>query len=101
MAEHRTHRTHRAPHEEETTEEPSGGMADAHAPTLQDAFYVLCHALEVHLEDDMPRWAHAQEIQGWMADSGGDANGLGQQALAWTHAIELLEGILGRPLLHR
>ena len=70
-------------------------------PTLREAFTVLCRALEPHLQDDMPRWMHCQTIQGWLQDAGEDASGQAQEALAWTHAVALLEGVLGRPLLQR
>jgi hypothetical protein len=71
------------------------------APTLREAFYILCEALAPHLADDLPRWTHTQDIQSWMHDAGDDATGHAQEALAWTHAVQLLEGVLGRSLLQR
>jgi hypothetical protein len=84
----------------ETTPVPDAAPAYT-APTLREAFYVLCEALAPHLVDDMPRWTHTQDIQGWMHDAGDDATGRAQEAMAWTHAVQLLEGVLGRPLVQR
>ena len=68
-------------------------------PTLEDAFYTLCAAMGAVLEaDDMVAWTHCQEIQAWMVNAGTDANGVSQQHLAWAHAVQLLEQVLGYSL---
>ena len=70
-------------------------------PTLTDAFYVLSAALETALLDDVPAWGHCQEIQAWMMNAGEDVAGQAQQRLAWAHAVQLLEQVLGHPLAVR
>ena len=60
-------------------------------PTLEDAFYLLCEALCPHLEDNLPAQVHAQEIQGWHAN--------GNVTVAWQHAVQLLEQVLGQKLV--
>lgn len=57
--------------------------------TLHDAFYLLCNAMLPLLEDNLPAYMHCQEIQGWMTDGG--TNG----PIAWQHAVQVLEGVLG------
>lgn len=62
-------------------------------PTLEDAFRILCEAMMPHLEDNVPAYSHCLEIQRWHAD--------GNHAIAFRHAIHLLEGILGVDLTHK
>ena len=69
-------------------------------PSLRDAFFVLCQALEGALLEDIPACTHAQEIQAWMTNAGEDANGKAQAAQAWTHAVMLLEQVLGQSITH-
>lgn len=60
-------------------------------PTLDDAFMTLCMAMEPRLDENMPALMHCQEIQGWFQN--------GNYQIAWQHAIQLLEGVLGVPLM--
>lgn len=73
------------------------GAADT-APTLTDAFYLLCTAMAAQLVENVPDWQHAQEIQAWMQNAGEDANGTLQKLMAWRHAVQLLERVLGHSL---
>ena len=57
------------------------------APTLDDAFHTLCRALYPLLEDDMPAQMHSNEIRAIYTD--------GNHGIAWTHAVMLLEQVLG------
>ena|SRR3990167_3534094 len=61
-------------------------------PTLGDAFRILCEAMAAHLEDDVPAQMHCDEIQSWYQ------NGPANYRTCWTHAILMLEGIVGAPL---
>lgn len=61
--------------------------------SLEQAFFTLCAALQPLLEDDMPRYYHCEEIQGWYAN--------GNTTIAWIHGIALLEGVLGHALVSR
>lgn len=71
-------------------------------PSLEDAFYTLCTAMAGALEDDnMVAWQHCQEIQVWYTNAGADAAGDGQKHLAWAHAIQILEQLLGSALTQR
>ena len=65
----------------------TGPVSAQEPPTLGDAFRVLCEAMIPHLEDNVPAQLKCEEIQIWHAN--------GNHAVAWTHAILLLEGILG------
>jgi len=56
-------------------------------PTLDVAFVLLCQAMIVRLEDDLPAQLHAEEIMGWHAN--------GNTGVAWAHAILLLEQVIG------
>ena len=102
-------RDHRSKDAEEVQEvAPHAATHQAHVaapdkhdldPTLEDAFYTLCAALGAALEaDNMVAWTHCQEIQAWMVNAGTDANGVSQQHLAWAHAVQLLEQVLGYSL---
>jgi hypothetical protein len=68
---------------------------EAVRPTLKDAFYVLCTALEDTFEDNLADQLHANEIQRWMDDGGTNA------PIAWKHAALLLERALGHDLFTR
>ena len=59
-------------------------------PTLHDAFFLLCAAMETHLEDNQPSYLKCREIQAWYVN--------GNHAISWQHAAKLLEEILGVPL---
>jgi len=56
-------------------------------PTLDAAFVLLCQAMIVRLEDDLPAQLHAEEIMGWHAN--------GNTGVAWAHAVLLLEQVIG------
>ena len=76
----------------EIVAETSAEMVDTviEPPTLHDAFYVLCTAMETHLEDNQPAYMLCREIQAWYMN--------GNHQVAYQRAIQLLEGILGVPL---
>ena len=79
-----------------TIEEDHEALA---APTLRDAFFTLCAALEAHLiEDNLTTYQHCREVQAWMVNAGEDASGKAQAVLAWRHAVMLLEEVLGQKL---
>jgi hypothetical protein len=81
---------------------PAAPPDDSAPPSLEDAFYTLCTAMCGVLEDDnMVAWQHCQEIQVWYTNAGADAAGNGQKHLAWAHAIQILEQLLGSPLTQR
>ncbi len=82
---------------------PTADETPLEAPSLADAFFTLCHALEPCLAEDLPALAHCQEIQVWMVNAMTDpsAAGKAQVALAWQHGIALLEQAVGVPLLTR
>ena len=74
---------------------PLSAMMQAVAPTpptLADAFRILCEAMAVQLEDDVPAQMHCDELQSWYQ------NGASNYAVCWRHAVLMLEGILGAPL---
>ena len=60
--------------------------------TLDAAFMLLCEAMVVALDanDDLPGVMHAEEIMGWYQN--------GNTAIAWQHAVLLLETAIGVPL---
>ena len=57
---------------------------------LDEAFMLLCRGMIERLEDDVPAQLHVEEIQGWYSN--------GNVAVAWAHAILVLEQVLGVPL---
>ena len=58
--------------------------------TLDEAFMLLCRGMIEQLEDDVPAQLHVEEMQGWYTN--------GNVAVAWAHAILVLEQVLGVPL---
>ena len=70
----------------------SGAEAVPAAPTttLDEAFMLLCRGMIEKLEDDVPAQLHVEEMQGWYTN--------GNVAVAWAHAILVLEQVLGVPL---
>ena len=101
-------RRHAARHDEEGAAPPDmsipedqyeAGEEAVGAPTLRDAFFTLCAALEAHLiEDNLTTYQHCREVQAWMVNAGEDASGKAQAVLAWRHAVMLLEEVLGQKL---
>lgn len=69
---------------------PVGPAAPAQVPTLDEAFVALCQAMSARLEENVPAQMHVEEIMGWHAD--------GNHAVAWAHAILVLEQVLNVPL---
>ena len=59
--------------------------------SLQQAFTALCQALDPLLEDSLPDQLHCHEIQGWYAN--------GNHVVSWSHAVHLLEQVLGQALV--
>lgn len=59
------------------------------APTLDDAFFALCRAVQYHL-NDMPDFAKLAETRRMYAE--------GRTAGGWCHLMQLLEGVIGQPL---
>lgn len=61
-------------------------------PTLDIAFHTLAEAVKAQLspEDDYPNLFRVHESQKRYSD--------GHHALAWQHVIEILEGVLGKPI---
>lgn len=74
-----------APHETPEPETPAS--VPLAPPTLDEAFHTLCQALYPLLDEDLPRQMRSEEIRGWYQD--------GNHAIAWTHAMMLLESVLG------
>ena len=72
-------------------------MPAAGAPTLTQAFTVLCAALQGHLDDNAVLAAHCDEIQAWMQNTGGDERH-SNAILAWRHAVSILAEVLGQPM---
>lgn len=59
-------------------------------PTMDEAFHTLCRAMAVRLDENEPARLHCDDIRGWYAN--------GNHVVAWTHAVQLLEGVLGATL---
>lgn len=70
--------------------EPQPLLPPSLQPSLHEAFMCLCAAMEPYLEESLPDLLHCQEIQGWKAN--------GNDHVAWQHAIQLLEQVLGQKL---
>jgi hypothetical protein len=62
--------------------------SEAAAPTLDEAFHTLCKALYPLLEDDIPSQMHSNDIRAMYED--------GNRVIGWTHAVMLLEQVLGQ-----
>jgi hypothetical protein len=62
------------------------------APTLAEAFQVVCAALKPLLLENAPAHAHVEAIQGWYRST------VANQQICWGHAMRVLEGVLGGPL---
>ena len=58
------------------------------APTLDEAFHTLCRAMYPLLDEDMPAQMHSNDIRAIYAD--------GNRVVGWSHAILLLEQVLGQ-----
>ena len=71
---------------------PVGPIAshNREVPTLDDAFHMLCQAMEARFADNMPAQMHAGEIMGWYDN--------GNVVAAWQHAVQLLEQVLDAKL---
>ena len=67
------------------------------APSLSTAFTVLCQAIDGHLTENQTLSGHCDEIQAWHANAGGDEQHE-NSIMAWRHAVQLLEGVLGHRL---
>ena len=61
---------------------------EASAPTLDEAFHMLCRAMYPLLEEDMPAQMHSNDIRAMYAD--------GNHLVSWRHAVLLLEKVLGQ-----
>ena len=59
-------------------------------PTLPRAFHTLCAAMRRELGDDLPEQSRIDACQEEFQE--------GREALAWSHAIGILEGVLGEPV---
>ncbi len=66
------------------------GLEPMEPPTLGGAFFMLCEAMLPLLEDDLPEQLHVEQIMGFYAN--------GNHAVAWTHAVLILEKVIGVPL---
>jgi hypothetical protein len=73
--------------------EPVASTSLPTAPTLDDAFFVLCRALLAQLDDNMPERLHVQQVMGFYVD--------GNTTVWWAHAIAVLEGVVGTSLTTR
>lgn len=74
-------------------ENPAGDVVEEILPpTLDIAFHTLAEAIKAQLspEDDYPNLFRVHEAQKRYSD--------GHHALAWQHVIEILEGVLGKPI---
>ena len=62
------------------------------APTMSDAFRILCEAMAAQLDDNLPAQMHCDTMQAWYQ------NGPANYVTCWRHAVLLLEGIVGASL---
>ncbi len=64
-------------------------------PTMDDAFATLCHAMlgKVAQEDNLALEERIHMIMGFYENK--------LHAIAWRHAVQILEQVLGEPLVER
>ena len=67
-------------------------LAEREAPTMADAFRILCEAMAAQLDDDLPAQMHCDTMQAWYQ------NGPANYVTCWRHAVLMLEGIVGASL---
>ena len=67
-------------------------VAEQSAPTMSDAFHILCEAMAAQLDDNLPAQMHCDTMQVWYQ------NGQANYVTCWRHAVLLLEGIVGASL---
>ena len=70
----------------------SSELAEHEAPTMADAFRVLCEAMAAPLDENLPAQLHCDTMQAWYQ------NGPANYVTCWRHAVLLLEGIVGASL---
>ena len=70
----------------------SSELAEHEAPTMADAFRILCEAMAAQLEENLPAQMHCDTMQVWYQ------NGPANYVTCWRHAVLVLEGIVGASL---
>lgn len=90
MADHEATSEHDASEDHEV--QRAGKGKTKAEPTILQAFVDLAHAMEHEYvqREDLPAAARCQTIRIWADD--------GNHVVAWQHAVQLLEGIIGQPL---
>ena len=94
-----------APEPEAAPEAPAVPMAPPSAHALPEtatlaliqAFTAMCVALRETLSDNEVLAGHCDEIQGWMANSGGDVHSP-NAVMAFRHMVKVLEEALGHSM---
>jgi len=79
----------------QTAHHPASPQDTPYIPSMDDAFATLCHAMiaQVALEENLALEERIHTIMGFYENK--------LHTVAWRHAVQILEQVIGEPLVER